>query len=260
MKDNSERKRARGIDRAFDILDHLRAVKKPQRPNEIAQALQAPKSTVYDLVATLVDLGILEPADSNGKIFLGRRLYFLGLAYQEHFDLAREAGVMLKEITSDTSETSQFCMLDGDKYTVAMMCEGSRPFRISADVGERTPIPWTASGRLLLGDMSDEEILALIPSEDFVLPSGERLDQGAFLTQVRAASEEGFFSFDSIVDSFTHCFAAPVYDEGGKCVATLCIVAPKDDARDGYDTYRKTLIEAGQRLSELLSGEKVLAE
>ena len=255
MKDQIERKRARGIDRAFDILDHLRAVGRPQRPGEIAQALGAPKSTVYDLVATLIDHGMLETVDSQGNVFLGRRLYFLGLAYQEHFDLGREAGVLLKEITATTSETSQFCMLDGDKYTVAMMCEGSRPFRISADVGERTPIPWTASGRLLLGDMSDDEILTFIPPEDFILPNGERLDQDAFLAEVRAARKEGFFSFDSIVDSFTHCFAAPVCDEAGKCVATLCIVAPKNDARALYDSYRKILIEAGHKLSGLLSGQ-----
>ncbi|WP_212525042.1 IclR family transcriptional regulator [Actibacterium sp. MT2.3-13A] len=254
MKDLNARKRARGIDRAFDILDHLRAVKHPQRPGEIAQALGAPKSTVYDLVATLVEHGMLETVDSQGNVFLGRRLYFLGLAYQEHFDLAREAGVLLKEITAQTSETSQFCMLDGEKYTVAMMCEGSRPFRISADVGERTPIPWTASGRLLLGGMADEEILTLIPPEDFTLPSGERMNRDAFLAEVRAASRQGFFSFDSIVDSFTHCFAAPVYDEAGKCVATLCIVAPKEDARANYDTYKQILIDAGRSLSDLLRG------
>ena len=40
------RKRARGIDRAFDILDHLRDVRTSQRPAEIAQALGAPTSTV----------------------------------------------------------------------------------------------------------------------------------------------------------------------------------------------------------------------
>jgi DNA-binding IclR family transcriptional regulator len=252
--EKSERKRARGIDRAFDILDHLRSVKVPMRPADIAQALAAPRSTVYDLITTLTEHGMLETTGSDGAVYLGRRLYFLGLAYQDHFDLARRAEAVLDEITERTKETSQFCMLDGNKYTVALMREGSRPFRISADVGERTPIPWTASGRLLLGGLSDAEILELIPGEDFTLPDGRYLEPRAYLKEIRAASAEGFFSFDSVVDTFTHCFAAPVCDGTQRCVATVCIVAPKDDARANYDRYRRVLIEAGEKLA-LAGGE-----
>jgi len=250
MKDGQERKRARGIDRAFDILDHLRAVKAPQRQADIAQALGAPKSTIYDLVGTLLDHGMLEEAGSDGSVFLGRRLYFLGLAYCDHFDPAHRAESAMREITEQTAETTQFCMLDGDKYTVAVQVEGKRPFRISGDVGDRTPIPWTASGRLLLGDLSDAEIVELIPPEDFDLPQGGQVDVAGFLDEIRAAQAAGFFSFDSVVDSFTHCFAAPVCDASGKCVATICIVAPKDDSVANYDRYKSLLIEAGQALSK----------
>ena len=252
MKDGHERKRARGIDRAFDILDHLRAIKSPQRPADIAQALGAPRSTIYDLVNTLLDHGMLEEADGKGAVFLGRRLYFLGLTYDEHFDLTHKVESVMQEITERSSETTQFCMLDGDKYTVALQVEGNRPFRISGDIGDRTPIPWTASGRLLLGGMSDEEILSLIPPEDFTLPGGDRLDVARYLAEIRKAHAAGFFSFDSIVDTFTHCFAAPVRDRAGRCVGTICIVAPKDDAVTHYETYRAMLIEASESLSQTM--------
>jgi len=252
MKDGHERKRARGIDRAFDILDHLRAVKSPQRPADIAQALGAPRSTIYDLVGTLLDHGMLEETDEKGAVFLGRRLYFLGLAYGEHFDLTQKVESVMLKITELTSETTQFCMLDGDKYTVAIQVEGNRPFRISGDIGDRTPIPWTASGRLLLGEMSEDEIRSVIPPEDFILPNGDRLDVARYAAEIRAAHAAGFFSFDSIVDTFTHCFAAPVRDGAGKCVGTICIVAPKDDAVKNYDTYKAMLTEASKTLSQTM--------
>jgi len=250
MAEQQIRKRARGIDRAFDILDHLRDVRTSQRPAEIAQALGAPTSTVYDLIGTLIDHGMLEVTDANGSVFLGRRVYFLGLAYRDYFDLTRQAAGVLDEITASTKETSQFCMLDGNKYTVALQREGSRPFRISADVGERTAIPWTASGRLLLGHLSDQEIRDLIPAEDFILPDGRQMDIDAYIAEIRRAHDERFFSFDSIVDTFTHCFAAPVYNQSGICSATLCIVAPKDDARKNYDLYKNVLQTAGDKLSK----------
>src|SRR5690242_6938799 len=168
-------RRMRGLDRAFEILDFLRELRRPARPHEIALGIDAPKSTAYELINLLLKAGILEYADKEGRVFLGRRLYFLGLAYQSQFDLTRECKAFLDHLAEITRETSQLCMLDGNKYTVAMMREGVRPFRISSDVGEPIPIPWTASGRLLLAHMNDAEILSFIPEGDFVLPNRSRL-------------------------------------------------------------------------------------
>ena len=246
--------RARGLDRAFAILDYLRAHKNPLRPNEIAVGMGAPKSSIYELIRLLLDQNVLEYSDSEGRVFLGRRLHFWGTAYLSHFNLAREVQPYLEKITTETRETSQLCMLDGDKYTVVLMREGLRQFRISADVGERVAIPWTASGRVLLGHFTDAEIEALIPAEDFVLPGGTRLHLETFIEEIRRARDERFFSFDSVADTFTHCFASPIYGEEGHCIATLCIVAPKEDALLNHTQYRETLQQSANELSEKLSG------
>lgn len=250
-------RRMRGLDRAFEILDFLRERRKPARPNEIAIGIDAPKSTAYELVNLLLKLGVLEHTDDDGRVFLGRKLYFLGQAWQSQFDLTRECKAHLARLAEATRETAQLCMLDGRKYTVAMMKEGARPFRISSDIGEPIPIPWTASGRLLVSHMSDEEILSFIPPADFVLPDGSTLATQAFLDQVHAARRDGFFSFDSIADNFTHCFSAPVFQHGDICVATLCLVAPRDDAAKNYDAYRKALVEEARELSSQLVGAPV---
>jgi DNA-binding IclR family transcriptional regulator len=176
-------------------------------------------------------------------------LYFLGQAHLRHFDLSREADHALQEIVSQTRETAQMCLLNGRKYTVALMKEGARHFRISSDIGEDAPIPWTASGRLLLGHLSDQEIIDLIDPEDYILPDGQRLPLETFLAETRKAHDEGFFSFNSIADTFTHCFAAPVRDNQGICIATLCIVAPRADATAHYDDYRRVLINSANSLA-----------
>lgn len=247
--------RERGLNRAFSILEFLRVQKTPMRPNDIAVGLSAPKSTIYDLIGILVQEGVLEHVDKEGRVYLGRRLHFWGKAYLENFDLARLAQPLLERITDRTRETSQLCMLDGDKYTVVLMNLGNRQFRISADVGERTPIPWTASGRLLLGHMSDDQISSFVPEADFILPNGNSLPIEDFVSTVRKARDDGFFSFDSLADNYTHCFAAPVFDMEFHCVATLCMIAPKADAKQNYHTYRRELILSASDLSDQLRGE-----
>jgi len=249
MTEDTIKRRARGLDRAFDILDFLKEKGTPLRPNEIASGIGSPKSTVYELVSSLLERRILETVGKEGHVYLGRQLYFLGQAHLRHFDFTREAEVSLAEIVSQTHETAQMCLLNGRKYTVALMKEGQRHFRISSDIGENAPIPWTASGRLLLSHLSDQQIIDLIDPEDYILPDGERLPLDTFLREIRKAGTEGFFSFDSVADTFTHCFAAPVKDERGICVATLCIVAPRADAKNNYSDYRRVLIDSANGLA-----------
>jgi hypothetical protein len=92
----------RGLDRAFDILDFLKEIGQPLRPNDIASGIGSPKSTVYELVASLLERRILEPVGKDGHVYLGRQLYFLGQAHLRHFDLSREADHALQEIVSQT--------------------------------------------------------------------------------------------------------------------------------------------------------------
>ena len=253
MTEDTIKRRAKGLDRAFDILDFLKEVGQPLRPNDIASGIGSPKSTVYELVASLLERRILETVGQDGLVYLGRQLYFLGQAHLRHFDLTREADHALQEIVRQTHETAQMCLLNGRKYTVALMREGQRHFRISSDIGENAPIPWTASGRLLLGHLSDQQIIDLIDPDDFILPDGQCLPLDTFLGQIRQASLDGFFSFDSVADTFTHCFAAPVRDAQGIAIATLCIVAPRADAQNHYNDYRRVLIDSANNLARRIN-------
>ncbi len=253
--DETANRRARGLDRAFDILDALREAGRPLRPNEIASALAAPRSTVYEIVAALLKLSVLEAADAEGRVFLGRRLFLYGQAYGQHSDLPSRIATVLERLATETHETAQFCLLDGNKYTVAMMREGSRPFRISSSLGERTPIPWTASGRLLLGHRDLEEIRAFVPPDDFRLPSGQWLDPAEFAAQGRRAVADGYFTFDSIVDSYTHCFAVPIKRADGTAAATLCLVAPRADALRNHTDYLARLRSAAASLEPSFVGD-----
>jgi len=245
-------RRARGLDRAFEILDFLRHARMPMRPNEIAQRMGVPRSSVYELVNLLLRQGILEYQGEGGRVFLGRRLYFLGTAYAEQFDLMRECDKLLTRITEETRETAQLCMLDGNKYVVAQMREGKRSFRILSSIGERVPIPWTASGRLLVSHLDDAEILEFIPREDFRLPNGDWLDPAEFVAQVRKAAVVGHFTFNSAVETFTHCFAVPVHHGDGACVATLCLLTPKEDGLKNHAAYLDVLKGCAQELSASL--------
>src|SRR5690242_2468535 len=252
--------RTRGIDRAFEILECLHEAKKPLRPNEIAVAIGAPKSTTYDVVGLMLSRGVLDRADAEGRVFLGRRLYLFGLSHLTHFDVMRLASGFLDHLSEVTGQTAQLCVLDNRKYVVAQMKEGERHFRISSDVGEPVPLPWTASGRVLVSHLDDKAILKLIPSDDFVLPDGKRLSERTFLKEVAEARLEGFFSCDGTSGRFTHCFAAAVYDEQRQCVATLCLLTPREEGLQDHARYKQALIDSARQMTTRIGGERPLAQ
>ena len=241
--------RARGLDRAIQIFEFLRRRRQSIGIGELAREIGAPRSSVYEIVARFVGAGILE-VDENNEVFFGRSVYFYADAYlasQPLVRLGRDEAIRLAQLTG---ETTQLCMLVRNKYTVAFMHPGASLFRISSEAGVLVPIPWTASGRLLLGGMSDEAIRALIPPEDFRLPSGQIIEFEAFLQAVRTASSLNRTVTSALSDLKTTCLAAAIRDEANRPVATICFMVPVHTPPERQEIrsirYQRALPDNGQ--------------
>jgi DNA-binding IclR family transcriptional regulator len=241
--------RARGLDRAIMILEYLREAKQPVSIGEIARGLGAPRSSVYEIVNTFVDADVLAYAGAGSAVYFGPKLYLYGELYFASRPLLRRAHDEVIRLAQVTGETTQFCALVGNKYSVIHMQPGSQIFRISSDVGALTPIPWTASGRLLLGYLTDEEIRALVPEEDFRLPDGRLIPIDSFCAEVREAVRSGFAITSGLVDRFTTCLAVAVPDHTGRAIATICFVTSAECTLD----RRRDLIAQLKESAAILS-------
>ncbi|HUS56344.1 MAG TPA: helix-turn-helix domain-containing protein [Thermohalobaculum sp.] len=70
--------------RAIAIFELLLAEGEPMPIAKIIARLGIPKSTAYELVHTLSHAGYLERSDRSSSLFLGRKLFELGMAYRAH--------------------------------------------------------------------------------------------------------------------------------------------------------------------------------
>ena len=127
----------------------------PATVGAIVAALQIPKSTAYELVRTLTEAGYLEPSGRGAGLFLGRKLFELGMAYRGQVDLLRDGSQIVEELRDATGETVQLSVLENDMMLVLLKEEGSRSIRIISRVGSRVPVNWAAAGRLLVSDLDD---------------------------------------------------------------------------------------------------------
>jgi len=241
--------RERSLDRMAQMLDFLHAHRRPIATADLARALNAPRSTVYNLVKSLTELGILESAGEDGRIYFGHKVYLWGLDYMRENPLVRRGREEVDRLSHDTGETAELCMLQSGRYTIVHMCPGRRPFRISSAVGLQIPLPWTASGRLLLSDMRESEVDALIADEEFVLPDGRIISRSEFHAATREARQAGYSITAGLVDRFTKCLAAPVFSSDGKVAATLCFVVSMDTREARVAELVDLLVERAASLS-----------
>ena len=241
--------RARGIDRAIELLEALHAARGPLKIGDLAKRIAAPRSTAYELVNRFIEAGILESYDEEGRVFFGRTVHFWAADYLSVNDLTKRAWEEVQRLAELSGETTQFCTLQGNKYTVVHMRSGSKMFRISSDVGIEVPIPWTASGRLLLGHLDKEGLRRFLPEGDLTLPDGRRLDFDAFHHEIEQATADGHCVTTGLVDSFTQCMAAPVKDANGQTIATICFVATASKTEDERQRLLGMLVASGRSLS-----------
>lgn len=248
------KERQRGIDRVIEILELLQQRRLPMSVGAIARALGAPRSTVYEIVGRLMEAQMLEPGGAEGHVFFGRAMHLFGASYLRGDSGMRRVGEALDALSGETGATVQCCTRRGDKYVVLDCRDGAGAFRITSEVGAEVPLPWTASGRVLLGHLSAEAIRALIPADDYRLPNGDLLPEGRFLDDVARARRDGFSETTGLASSYTWCQAVPVFGRDGLAEFTFCFVLPIDSDDVQRARCLSLLVDKARHLSHAAAG------
>jgi DNA-binding IclR family transcriptional regulator len=241
--------REKGLNRVLNMLEFLHANQRAIGIGELAKGLNAPRSTTYTLVRELVEAGLLEMGGDGNRVYFGKKLYLYGMAYKRGNDLLRRGRQEVDTLSRETGETSELCMLQSGRYTIVHSSPGTRPFRISSATGLQIPLPWTASGRLLLAGLERNRIEAMISEADLVLPDGRKIELDDFIDDIARARVTGYCVTSGLVDAYTKCLAAPVFSAPGKVEATMCLVVPIDTSEERTGELLTVLRERAARLS-----------
>ncbi|MGQ0485398.1 MAG: IclR family transcriptional regulator [Hyphomicrobiales bacterium] len=245
---------SRSIRRAFDILELLLNAGEPLTVGEIISRLRIPKSTAYEIVRTLSGSGYLERSGKDSGLFIGRKLFELGMAYRARVDLLKDGAHIVEELRDATGETVQLSVLENEHMLVLLKEEGSQPIRIISRVGSRVPVNWAAAGRLLVSDFPDNELRDLLKRTAKQSPSGQAiLSVPELIQQVRKFRKQGWAIEINEANAHAGCVAAPVIDATGRCVAAISAVAPEQRmSRQNRQRLIDLVRESAGRLSKRL--------
>ncbi|TMF61845.1 MAG: IclR family transcriptional regulator [Chloroflexi bacterium] len=231
------RNKVQSLDRALEIL-RLLGSEPEMRVTDLARRLEVHKSTVFRLLSTLQEHGLVEQNPTTEKYRLGYGLVRLAGAVVAELDLARASRSVLEELAVRTGETVNLAILQGDQVVnIDQIAAPNLVVNVNW-VGKQTPLHATSNGKVLLAYLAEEERRRLLSRPLPRLTPRTITDPRMLEKQLRRILTDGYAFTLEELELGLNAVAAPVYAADGRVQAAVSVAGP---------SYRVT----PQRLSEL---------
>jgi DNA-binding IclR family transcriptional regulator len=145
------------LEKGLDVLEALAFAPVPQSLSELARALKRTSSELFRMLSALEKRRYIERDPVSSKYSLTLRLYELAHTHSPVEKLLRAAALPMRALATRLKESCHISTLTAGRLIVLAEAESPTVYRFSVEVGSRFSAVNTASGRLLLSCMSDEE-------------------------------------------------------------------------------------------------------
>jgi IclR family KDG regulon transcriptional repressor len=212
------------IQRAFDVLELFLQGTRALSVPEIVARLNFPRTTVYEIVNTLLACGYLTTVEGQpNRVSLGFKLFELGSAYADNFDLISEGRRVAMDLVAECDETVQMAVRDRTEAVFVAKVDCSRLVRLVSTVGSRLPAHCTGVGKMLLSALPNEEIVDLYRGQRQLtkMTANSITSVSELLKELEMIRRRGLAYDDCESNIDVRCVAAPVYDGRSQMVAAM---------------------------------------
>ncbi len=216
------------IGKALDVLDLVAGFERPVRFSEILAESTHPKATLYRLIQTLTNLGMLRYDVDRQTYAPGLRLVRLAHAAWRQSSLAPIARPYIDALSEAMSETVHLAQLDGGQVLYVDKRNAAEPLELFSQAGKVGPGYCTGVGKAMLAFLGDEAREAALARQSYFAhtehthTSAESLE--AELEEIRASG----IAFDREEhEPGIICVAAPILCDAGRAIGALSITTSK---------------------------------
>jgi DNA-binding IclR family transcriptional regulator len=240
--------------RAFDILAVFSHAKPSLSLAEIVAAVGLPKTTVFRVLASLVERGYCEWDAPTSKYGLGFELLRLADIRRRQGNVHDVAAPVMREIRNEVNETVILSVRAGDSRVHIDFVEGLHAMRRMADLGVPAPLYAGAASKVLLAGMADDEIEAYLQRTDLTAFQDSTItDRAVLWREVRAIRKRGFAESKGELFPGGGALAAPIKDFGGNTIAVMDILTPEHRyTAEHRERCVTILLDGARRASERL--------
>jgi IclR family transcriptional regulator, pca regulon regulatory protein len=248
-----------GIDRAdfvtsfargLSVIRALASLQAPLSLREVAEATDMSRPAARRFLLTLEELGYAR--SENGRFALTPRVLELGYSYLAGLRLPDIAMAHIEQLAAQLEEAVAVVALDGTDIVYIARVPSRRVMRLHIEVGTRFPAHLTSMGRVLLANLSEEDLAEYSAAADF--SRGTIANAGALAAELRRVGQQGYSLVENELDYDVRGVSVPLRDGRGRCVAALNIsMHVRTDPEDALrDLILPALIATAKRIEEEL--------
>jgi DNA-binding IclR family transcriptional regulator len=228
------------------ILGHLARQAGPVPAAAVARDLDLPRSTTYQLLATMVEFGFVLHLADERRYCLGSAAYELGSGYTRSQPLMRLARVPLTRLAERTGHVAHLSVLHGTEVLYVIENRPAGAPALGSDVGVRLPAQLTASGRAILAALPPPQVSLLFGAERAAMGPGPLAALQELLAGTR---RRGHAVEDGEVTPGIAAVAVAVLDRAGHPVAAVALSYPQDAPTTGLlDEVNRTVQVISSRI------------
>jgi IclR family pca regulon transcriptional regulator len=222
-----------------------------QTLSEVARRSEISRASARRLLHTLLQLGYV---DHDGKHFwLKPKIMDLGYSYISSMALADVAQPAIDELAARTGSSASMMVLDGHDVVYIARSSIRNGSRCTHSIGNRLPANLLAVGRILLGELSEEELDSYLSTVQLSRYTPYTVTDPVALGEIiRADRENGWSIIRREMNEGICAVGMPIRDTGGRAIAALGLsIRPDlstDDAaiNDALGELRRTVDQIGE--------------
>ena len=208
------------VARGLDLLRAFEPAKQSMTMSELAVAANLARPTAARILHTLETLGYVR--SHNGNFTLTPRVLELGMAYIQATDIWDLTRPHMERLVAQTHESSSVAQLDGSDIVYVARVAVPKLIALIVRIGTRFPAATTSLGKVLLSDLSDDEVAAVLsePTRSGLVPR-HAPDSVELREQLAEIRERGWALTDQELASGIRSIATPLRDGNGRTRAAL---------------------------------------
>lgn len=216
----------KSIIKAVDILELL-SKEHELGITEVSKLLSLDKSTVFRIITTLREKGMVDQNPRTQKYHNSLKLFELGNRIVEDLGLRRIAQPIIKELAEKTGETVNLAILDGNSILYIDKIESSATIKVDLPIGKRLPAFCTGLGKAMLAHVSNEKLNKVLETTDLHRYTVKtHLNKEEFLNELEEIRVRGYSFDDEEYVEGLKCIAAPILDFKGEALAAISVAIP----------------------------------
>jgi DNA-binding IclR family transcriptional regulator len=214
----------KSLNKALDIID---AVSKLGSAGirEISLKTGFPPATTHRIASTLVKRRFFNQDPVTKNYSLSLRFLELGTRVQQQFDLPTIARPHLKKLMSETGESANLAIWDGDSVVYLDQVQNDTSMlKIFTRLGTRVPLYSTGVGKMLLSQWSKPELdLYLKRTQLIPFTPNTLISRTQILKELDKISARGFAVDNQEMEEGVRCVAALVFNHKRQVAAAVSI-------------------------------------